>query len=477
MAVDHWDTEHPHTHIVVRGVAQDGKDLIIARDYISHGMRARASELMTRSLGPRTEHDIEANLSAQVAQERRTGLDATLERLEKEHFIADRSLPGSSELVRRSLLVGRLERLKSMELAGREEGGWRLSPQWQQTLRIMGDRGDIIRTMRRAMGKERQEIAMLEPEHLVKPLVGRILAKGFVNEIEDQPYLAIDGLDGRAHYVKIGRHTDLSSLPKDGIVEVQRASGSRSSDRAILDVAQGGIYRTERHLDLARSGDAAPLDAKTFVQGHVRRLEALRRAGLVQRLEEGVWQIPPDLIERGQRFDAERSGGVSVRLHSHLSIDHQTEVMGATWLDRQLIGSRIDLPATAFGAELKSALAERETFLIEQGLAHRAGDRVIFARDLLQTLRSRELEAATRELERDSGLASRELIQGARVSGVYRRDVQLASGRFAMLDDGVGFSLVPWRPVLEGRLGEHVSATLKGPSISWELGKRRGLSR
>jgi hypothetical protein len=135
------------------------------------------------------------------------------------------------------------------------------------------------------------------------------------------------------------------------------------------------------------------------------------------------------------------------------------------------------MPATPFGAELKVALAKREGFLIDQGLAHRVGDRVVFARSLLQTLRSRELEGAARVIECDTGLTSRALPDGARVSGVYRRNLELASGRFAMLDDGVGFSLVPWRPVLEGRLGEHLSATLKGPSISWELGRRRGLSR
>ena len=224
VAVDHWDTEHPHTHIVVRGIGDDGKDLVIARDYISHGMRARASELMTRSLGPRSEHDIEASLSAQVTQERWTGLDATLERLEDNHLIGDRSLPGTSGIIDRSLFVGRLQHLKNMDLAERERAGWRMSPHWQETLRTMGERGDIIRTMQRAMGNARQEIEILEPEHLRGPIVGRIIGKGFVNEIEDQPYLAIDGLDGRAHYVKIGKRTELSTLPKDGIVEIRRGA-------------------------------------------------------------------------------------------------------------------------------------------------------------------------------------------------------------------------------------------------------------
>jgi len=50
----------------------------------------------------------------------------------------------------------------------------------------------------------------------------------------------------------------------------------------------------------------------------------------------------------------------------------------------------------------------------------------------------------------------------------------LASGRYAMLDDGMGFSLVPWKPVLEQRLGHTVAAMVRGSSISWSLGSGRG---
>jgi Protein of unknown function (DUF3363) len=62
-------------------------------------------------------------------------------------------------------------------------------------------------------------------------------------------------------------------------------------------------------------------------------------------------------------------------------------------------------------------------------------------------------------------------------TGVYRRMVVAASGRFAMLDDGLGFSLVPWRPLFEQRIGQQLSATLHGDHISWSFGRQRGLSR
>jgi type IV secretory pathway VirD2 relaxase len=61
-AVDHWNTEHPHVHILVRGKADDGRNLVISRDYISHGLRARAAHLVTLELGPRTNLEIRQEL-------------------------------------------------------------------------------------------------------------------------------------------------------------------------------------------------------------------------------------------------------------------------------------------------------------------------------------------------------------------------------------------------------------------------------
>ena len=114
--------------------------------------------------------------------------------------------------------------------------------------------------------------------------------------------------------------------------------------------------------------------------------------------------------------------------------------------------------------------------LVEQDLARRQGQRVIFARDLLNTLRRRELDEAAAKLSAETGLAHRPSAEGEHVSGVYRQRVTLASGRFAMIDDGMGFQLVPWRPALEHRLGQHVTGTLTpGGGVDWNIGRKRGL--
>jgi len=104
-----------------------------------------------------------------------------------------------------------------------------------------------------------------------------------------------------------------------------------------------------------------------------------------------------------------------------------------------------------------------------------SGGWTILARDLLSTLRDREVSEVARTLAIEGELEPRAVKDGDSVRGVYRRSVMLASGRFAMLDDGVGFSLVPWKPMLEQRLGQTVSGIVRGGSVSWDVSRQRGV--
>jgi hypothetical protein len=191
-------------------------------------------------------------------------------------------------------------------------------------------------------------------------------------------------------------------------------------------------------------------------------------------MADGVWRVPPDILSQAQAHDAQKTAGITVELRSHLSIAQQVGAQGATWLDHQMVGDARELSPRGFGAQVRGALQNRMGFLVEQGLAERRGSRVVLARNLLSTLRDRELTEAGKVIQHQTGLIHRPLHDGERAEGVYRRSVQLASGRFAMLDDGLGFSLVPWRSVVEQRLGQQVSAIVKGGSVTWGLGRQRG---
>jgi type IV secretory pathway VirD2 relaxase len=478
VAVDHWDTEHPHTHILLRGADEAGHDLIIAREYISRGMRVRAAELATKWLGERTEREIQTALTREVSQERWTSLDRGIQDQARDLVVDFRSDARDVEgRQRRSVLIGRLNRLVDMGLANKTAPGvWQLHPEAEPTLRAMGERGDIIRTMQRAFTREQREYVIVSPARMPAPIVGRIAAKGLADELNDRAYVIVDGVDGRAHYAPLSPSVDIADLPVGGIVELRGASNLRTADRNIAAVADGGIYQASTHLAFAKADARTDQDPQSFVAAHVRRLEALRRAGIVERIAEGVWQVPGDLPERGRRYDAERADGAFVELRSHLAIKQQIRAMGATWLDRQLISGSEGLAVQGFGAQVKEALRDREVFLVEQNLAERRGQQVILSRNLLATLRLRELQATGAAIESETGLTYRAAADGENVTGVYRRSLMLASGRFAMLDDGMGFSLVPWRPVVERRLGQSVSALVRGEHVSWEFGRKLGLS-
>ncbi len=88
--------------------------------------------------------------------------------------------------------------------------------------------------------------------------------------------------------------------------------------------------------------------------------------------------------------------------------------------------------------------------------------------------RLHDLPPIRKDIAAETGMEHRPVADGQRVSGIYRRSVMLASGRYAMLDDGMGFSLVPWRPVIEQRLGQQLAATVRGSGVSWEIGRQRG---
>jgi len=250
----------------------------------------------------------------------------------------------------------------------------------------------------------------------------------------------------------------------------------RAADRTIAFQASGGLYRTDHHLAIAQAQTSGRAPQEV-VAVHVRRLEALRRAGIVERVAEGVWKVPEDLPERGRQYDAQRRGSVVVELKSHLPTEQQVRVIGATWLDQQLIDGGRGLGTIGFSGEVRRAMQERADFLVEQGLAEKQGQGVILTRNLLAKLRNQELAQVAREIASKSGLQHRPVLDGQRVIGVYRSSVMLSNGRYAVIDDGRTFTLVPWKPVIESLQGREVAGTIQGRDVSWDIGRSRVIGR
>jgi type IV secretory pathway VirD2 relaxase len=406
VAVDHWNTEHPHIHILVRGRADDGSDLVISRDYIGKGLRARAGDLVTRELGPRSELEIQRGLEAEVTSERWTKLDHVIAREARgaEGVVDLRPERNAARDSLREIRIGRMRTLERLGLA--EPAGsacWVLADDAEPRLRALGERGDIIKRLHKTIANDGAPRVpsswALEGESHGEPVIGRLIARGLDDELRGSAFAVVDGIDGRVHHLKLPDIDATGDGPTGGIVELRRFEDTRGRQRVALAV------------------------------------------------------------------------------RSDFNLDQQVTAEGATWLDRRLVAREpADLSRGGFGAEVRAALDRRIDALAEQGLARRDGDKVTLGRNLVQTLRNRELDTVGRRLAEETGLPHLRAEAGESVSGIYRRRLSIATGRFAMIDNGLGFQLVPWTPSLERELGRQVNGIAGPGSVDWSFGRRRDLS-
>lgn len=397
VAIDHWNTDNPHVHVLVRGVADDGRDLVIDRDYMGHGFRARAEALVELELGPRTEAEIAASLDREVTAERWTSLDRAL--------IGARDADGNIDLRPdaananryQGRLIGRAAHLQRLGLAKEHDGRWRLASDLEGQLRGLSERGDIIKTLHAAAKAEQDPSRWaIQGEDLGEAVVGQVVDRGLHDELSGSAYVVIDGVDGRLHHFRFRDLDAAGDTPIGGLAEVRRFETS--------------------------AGD--------------------RRIALLHR--------------------------------SDLSIEAQINASGATWLDRQLVVRDPQvLAASGFGETVRKALDARLAHLGEAGLLDRRGRP---GAGLLSGLRSAELDRVQSNLTAEGRGAAKTGQAGEEVAGVYARRIDLVSGRFAMIDDGMGFQLVPWTKALDEHLEREVKGTLSpGGGVDWAIGRKRGI--
>jgi type IV secretory pathway VirD2 relaxase len=477
VAVDHLDTGHPHMHIILRGKDDKGDNLVIARDYIAHGMRERVASLVTLDLGPRTELEVRNGLRLDMTAERLTGIDRQLVRAaDADHILA----AAHKDPFDHALRAGRLGKLEALGLAQRLGGGrWRLAQGLEERLRRLGERGDIIRTMQRALraqGLERSpgERVLHESAGPERPIVGRLVARGLSDELADRHYLILDGVDGRAHHVEIGRADAVGLLPEGSIVRVSATSrGAREVDRRIAGIVaeHGGLYGPDLHL---RHDPSASAD---FLGAHVRRLEALRRAGgLAERLPDGRWRIAPDHVERAAAYEEKVAAATPVRVEtlSPLPLAELGLAEGATWLDSELVSAAPEpLRDSGFGKEVRAALALRRQWLMDRGFAREGPDGPEYPLSMVAALRRRELLRVAGQMADELGIPYREAERGLRIAGRVERRVDLASGPFALVSNDREFSLVPWRDSLGRHVGRQLRIRVGAEGVSWTIGRGR----
>ena len=472
VAVDHHNTGHSHTHIVIRGKDSRGKDLVIAKNYLTAGMRGRAQQIVTNTLGPRRDLEIAAANQRETTQDRFTSIDRALENQATKNRIEITPAHRSGDRFRRSLHLQRLQHLEGLHLATEKSlGVWELKEGWQQALKTMGRRGDIVRTL--AAGLEPGETArgvrfFEERPPGSKPLTGVVISQGPDDELRSTRFLLVEDLEGtRWHVPATG--VEPGGLPLRGaIVEIVHSPPSpRSADKVIAQIAgtTGGYYSDALHAE------ADPTASYNYREAHKRRLEALRRAGFVNRRKDGVWEIEDDYLGKATAYEARKGSRIKLTVRSWITLENQIEARSETWLD----GASADTTYTS--RRFAKAQTARLSFLRKQGLL-REGESQL-SKDARTRLRAEELRREAAAQGKRTGRYQVELANGDMLEGKFEKTVDLASGRMALIGNQKSFALVPWRPDLERHRGRSlvIEQRAQGPSWSFPPGRTRGLSR
>jgi type IV secretory pathway VirD2 relaxase len=459
-AVNHHNTDNPHAHVVIRGVALDGDELRLDRSYIARGLRWRAQELATEELGLRRDVDVERARAREVTQERFTSLDGELERRATEGRIEIRYADRSG-YVPPSVLIARLEHLEAMGLAERRASNeWSLAADGQKRLRQLGTRGDILKEMHQAVRGEVGQYLVIEPGQASpageRTLVGRVAGKGLADELKGGFYAVLETPTGEAYRVTLDART-ADALRVGDMVSFGTKSepAVRAIDRHIAERAgaERGLYTLGPTVGEATTARAT------------RRLAELERQGLVARQGPNRWSVPPDLLERLE--ERGRATPTRHRLEVRklaLPLEAQVAQRGPVWLDGVDRGA---LAPYGFGAEVARALEKRREMLRDVGIAAEDPHRVAKLRELerrtvgegIATQTGRQFLAATPERFRG------------------RVEIGRDDAPYAVVIDGTRFVVVPASRELRAFAGKEVVLPLDAPASILRSTRDRGPDR
>lgn len=403
VAADHFDTSQPHTHLVLRGRDDLGEDLVIAPDYIKYGMRLRLEELVSIDLGPRIDLENKQARRLEIYAERPTGIDCRLlGEMDQDRVVAAKSRNMFEQAVR----TGRLRKLQTLGLASPVgDGRWRLGNELETRLRDLGERSKGLRILQRSLsaaGIDRADVDRVVFQPVAGASVtGKAVARGFADQWGDDQYLIIDGVDGRGHYVEIGKNVETGPAPEGAIVRVT-------------------AFAAIEHLNIG-------------------------------------------------------AGSIKVEIVSTIPLEKLPGYDGPTWLDRELVAPQDNPREAGFGRSVRSAMAARRAWLLNEGLASLEGERTSYPANLLTRLQRRELLQVAKDISKETGLEFASPGDAVGVDQVIRKRFDLASGQFAMIDNGREFSLVPWQPEFEPAIGKRLGDMVRASPVSWHIPRDFGL--
>jgi len=510
VAVCHYNTDNPHAHVVIRGKTDVDTDLVMARDYIKQGVRSRASDLATNELGYRTRHDLFRAQAQEVGLEKFTGLDRAMLTQAARHPNGEldlRNAKGDFAVQRQTLQIRRVHRLKELGLATEvAPGRWHLSTDTEGTLRLMQRSREMAQTLGPHLADEGTARSnVVSKENFKKPIEGRVLDRGYSDEITGREYMVVGGYDGAVHYINLpmgAERVGHEAKVGDSVQILKReTSNFGTADRNIQEVAaaSGGIYSADHHTAylkasttpeklaerFARLGPDVTLES--YVQAHVNRAASLASHAVLAERPDG-YSVPGDFeskVVAHREAMAKASGRdkdlpVQAKVTIRGSAKNMADALGYTKLDKDLqdgvLAALRAVPAPSQSqASYLEALEARTDRLITLGMATKDPDgNVSLGPDLAKALSAHELKSTSDAMTVAHGRYV-PLDDVRKFKGEVAGILDLPAGPIAVVRSADTFTLVPADSKLLAANGKQVEVSLpRGRSVAdWSPERQR----
>lgn len=308
VAGNHYDTNEPHVHLLIKGLDDKGKKLLMTRDYISCGLRVRASQTITKKLGLRDWEDVIQSLKLDAIKSKRCSLDNIIIKNAHEGSITLSKLNHDTlNDLPKGLIEKRLAFLESKELAHKTGAdSWQLRDGYIEELKKIDRSASIIEKLSGNMRVNKEECEILSVKNLEdRTIKGHVVERGYINEIDENEYLLVKTKEKSFIYVELEKYSEKAPAKAGEFIRIDSTkpfSGPKASDYSINTLARdnGGIYDAKLHERVAEKNLKLPpgVSASEYAQVHVKRLEVLARKGLVEKTSEGRFVVSKDYLEK-----------------------------------------------------------------------------------------------------------------------------------------------------------------------------------
>ncbi|MCA9508056.1 MAG: DUF3363 domain-containing protein [Myxococcales bacterium] len=319
----HYDTDNPHVHMVINGLDKRGDPLYIKKDYISLGIRKRASEVVQKKLGLRSWKDIIDSLESESVKVNKCYLD-NLIKINIKNDCIDLSAVKEKDIdeLPKQLIKNRLQYLESREIAKhKKEELWEISEDFIDELKKLSKINRVIQRLSKKTDLKNYDVNFLDVQTLgFASIEGRAIERSKINEFDEEEYLVIGTCNGKNYYIELDKYSENEPVKIGDLVRLtstQAFSPPKESDSVIATEAShnNGIYDSAHHLtNLIVDEIPSEMTPEEYVQMHVDRLEYLVANGAVKKYSDGVvkkcsegrYEISKDYIKRLE-FVAEES--------------------------------------------------------------------------------------------------------------------------------------------------------------------------